>query len=269
MSEQKQVKVVEPEVVEGTTTTSIEKAWSWKNLDGTTVRLGIAAVKKFFCPTATDLEAAAFIAFCRSKRLDPFANEVFLIKYDPRAPARIVVSRDTLIRRAQLSEAGYLGFKSGVIVARANKTLLDEFANLEREILYDENIPEEQRFAIAKKVHALAEKVAKEYPEILELEGAFVPEGYKLVGGWCTVFFKEREPVTAKVMLSEYSKEQASWKTMPATMIVKVAEAHAHRKAAPSYNAALYTHEELGTAPVAEVKEVQVQDLEEVQGDEG
>ncbi|MEM2675761.1 MAG: phage recombination protein Bet [Candidatus Bathyarchaeia archaeon] len=232
------------------------KAWSWRSIDGTLVRVGVATVRKFFCPKATDLEALSFIAFCRSKRLDPFANEVYLVKYSDKDPARIVVSRDTLIRRAQLAEGGYLGFKSGTIVERIDTKLQQHFFELERKVLLDETIPEDTRRALAEHIRKLGEHVVNSFPEVLELEGAFVPSGYRLVGGWCTVYFKDREPVTAKVMLSEYHKQQASWNTMPATMIVKVAEAHAHRKAAPSFNAALYTSEEMGVAAVASVAEI-------------
>lgn len=177
---------------------------------------------------------------------------MYLVKYDDRSPARIVVSRDTLIRRAQLAEGGYLGFKSGVIVERKDPDLEQRFHELERTIMLSDDIPDDTKKKLLEKVIELGNYVTSTYTQLIELEGAFVPSGYKLVGGWCTIYSREKEPVTAKVMLSEYNKNQASWKEMPATMIVKVAEAHAHRKYAPSFNSALYTAEEMtavGAAP--------------------
>ena len=53
--------------------------------------------------------------------------------------------------------------------------------------------------------------------------GAFtVPDFDQLVGGWCEVYRKDRDiPVRVEISLSEFSKGQSTWKTMPATMIRK------------------------------------------------
>jgi hypothetical protein len=52
--------------------------------------------------------------------------------------------------------------------------------------------------------------------------------------------------VVQRVLLSEYNREKASWKVMPATMIQKVAEAQAFRKAFPNALSGLYIPEEMG-----------------------
>ena len=39
-------------------------------------------IKKFLCPNAADPEISIFVRFCVAKRLDPFAKDVYLIKYE-------------------------------------------------------------------------------------------------------------------------------------------------------------------------------------------
>lgn len=77
-------------------------------------------------------------------------------------------------------------------------------------------------------------------------EGAFFLPGEQLVGGWCEVHRRDRKfPVIAKVRLQEYNKGKSTWASMPGTMIQKVAEAQALRKAYPLQAAGLYTPEEM------------------------
>lgn len=57
-----------------------------------------------------------------------------------------------------------------------------------------------------------------------------------------------REPLYAVARFSEYSKGQNLWKTMPALMIAKVAEALALRKAFPNDLSGLYTSDEMDQA---------------------
>jgi phage recombination protein Bet len=52
-------------------------------------------------------------------------------------------------------------------------------------------------------------------------------------------------PFSATVKMSEYSTGQNLWKTMPETMIAKVAEAHALRKAFPQDLSGIYTTDEM------------------------
>lgn len=64
---------------------------------------------------------------------------------------------------------------------------------------------------------------------------------YKIVQGM-------RVPFTAKVYASEYNTGRSSWLKMPITMLSKVAESHALRKAFPSILSGLYTREEMDQA---------------------
>lgn len=82
--------------------------------------------------------------------------------------------------------------------------------------------------------------------QALELEGAFFLPGDTLIGGWAKVYRSDRRfPVVQRVRLQEYNTGKSTWAAKPATMIQKVAEAHAFRKAFPMATAGLYTPEEM------------------------
>lgn len=82
--------------------------------------------------------------------------------------------------------------------------------------------------------------------EIVELEGSFCLPTDKLLGGWCQVFKKDRKmPYVVKLNFDEYNKGQSTWKSMPKTMIRKVAIVQALREAFPEDLGALYTEDEV------------------------
>lgn len=81
--------------------------------------------------------------------------------------------------------------------------------------------------------------------EILELEGSFLLDRDKLVGGWAEVHRNDKKfPIVAKVTLSEYDKKQSTWNEKRTTMIRKVALVQALREAFPTQLGAMYTQEE-------------------------
>lgn len=81
--------------------------------------------------------------------------------------------------------------------------------------------------------------------EILELEGSFLLDSDKLVGGWAEVHRNDKKfPIVAKVTLSEYDKKQSTWNEKRTTMIRKVALVQALREAFPTQLGAMYTQEE-------------------------
>lgn len=79
----------------------------------------------------------------------------------------------------------------------------------------------------------------------VEARGVLFNGGRPTPRGWAEVYRSDRKyPIVAKVSLSEYTKGQATWKEMPATMISKVAKVQALREAFPTKLGALYTAEE-------------------------
>lgn len=63
-------------------------------------------------------------------------------------------------------------------------------------------------------------------------ESPILPEGAKLLGAVCRIWRKDTEhPFEASVRIDEFYKETATWRSMPETMIKKVAEAHCLRRA--------------------------------------
>lgn len=81
--------------------------------------------------------------------------------------------------------------------------------------------------------------------EYKELEGSFVPFGFKIVGGWAKVYRANFDyPVVSRVNLSEYDKGKSTWNSMRGTMISKVAKCQALREAFPNLIGGIYVEEE-------------------------
>lgn len=96
--------------------------------------------------------------------------------------------------------------------------------------------------------------------ELIEVEGAVKLKSDVLIGGWAKVYRKDRErPISVRLSLSEFSKNQATWKDMPLNMIRKTAIVNALREAFPDNVGALYTEEESSVSetlkPVEEVQQ--------------
>ena len=80
----------------------------------------------------------------------------------------------------------------------------------------------------------------------------YMPSREELVGGWCEVYRKDREPERVEVSLDEYVGKKkdgtvnAQWSGKPATMIRKVAVAQCLREAFTSEFQGMYVPEEMG-----------------------
>lgn len=82
--------------------------------------------------------------------------------------------------------------------------------------------------------------------EVVELTGSFMLPSDNLVGGWAKVYKKGiDEPTESKVSVTEYGKGQSTWKSMPATMIRKVALSRAITEAYPDQFSGIYLEEEI------------------------
>lgn len=76
--------------------------------------------------------------------------------------------------------------------------------------------------------------------------GTFYTPGEKIVGGFCKVAIEGWEfPLEHTVAMSEFSRGTATWKSMPAVMIRKVALVQALREAFPDDFEAMYSEEEM------------------------
>ncbi|GAC44539.1 phage recombination protein Bet [Pediococcus acidilactici NGRI 0510Q] len=81
--------------------------------------------------------------------------------------------------------------------------------------------------------------------DIKYTNGAFILKADKILGAWAEVYRKDRsQPVHIEISMEEFSKSQATWKSMPATMIRKTAIVNALREAFPQDLGALYTEDD-------------------------
>ncbi len=159
----------------------------------------------------TPQEVAMFLRTCQAKKLDPLENgEVYLIKYDDKAPAQLVVGCHAYVRRADMFP-DYRGFKAGITVVRRTGNATD--------------VVQKEGCCVYKAL------------------------GEELIGGWCRVF-KQRnggaiDETFVEVSLEEYSSGKSNWTSKPATMIRKVAISQALRAAFPNDYEGLYTDAEM------------------------
>ena len=168
--------------------------------------LSMEMIKQYICPKATDQEAFTFLQLCKAQNLNPFLKEAYLIKYG-NENATIITGKDTFTKRADRLPQ-YDGFKAGIIV-------LVQGAATYR-------------------------------------EGSFILEGETLLGGWAEVYRKDRsQSFRNEVSLNEYARKKSdgslmsNWRTMPATMIRKVALVQSLREAFPDEFGGMYSPEEM------------------------
>jgi phage recombination protein Bet len=89
-------------------------------------------------------------------------------------------------------------------------------------------------------------------------EGSFLMPGEELLGGWFEGHRKNQSvPLLHKVSLKEYSSGRSTWKTLPATMIRKVALCQGLRELFPNMYAGLYDQAEMGQKDEAFEEELQ------------
>ena len=87
------------------------------------VKLTANIVKTFIAKgnkTVTDKELVIFMNLCKYRKLNPFLNEAYLVKFGDEA--QMVVGKEALMRKAEESPR-YKGHKAGIIVAREKEIL--------------------------------------------------------------------------------------------------------------------------------------------------
>jgi len=100
---------------------------------GEKITITFSDVKKLICPLATDQEVAVFLKTCQSLNLNPFADEIFLIKYSERDRAATVIAIDSYLKAGEANpqcdghQAGIiLKDSTGKLEYREGAFLLDE-----------------------------------------------------------------------------------------------------------------------------------------------
>lgn len=88
----------------------------YKDDAGRPVKFTSQDIRERLCPNATDSELALCVELCNRQHLNPFAQEVFLVKYGS-APASIITAYQVFNSRAN-RQPNYGGIDSGVVVLR-------------------------------------------------------------------------------------------------------------------------------------------------------
>lgn len=191
--------------------------------DSGEIKLSIQTIRQYLVNgqgNVTDQEAMMFLGLCKGQKLNPFIKEAYLIKYGDKQPATMVVSKDVFMKRA-IKNPDFEGIESGVIVLNS-------------------------------------------YGEVEYKKGAFyLKDREQLVGAWATVHRKSwKYPISLEVNYDEYvgrktnGEVNSQWAPKPATMIIKVAETQALRKAFVEDLQGMYDESEMNVTVENNVVEV-------------
>jgi len=71
---------------------------------GEQITVSFHDVKTLICPYATDQETAVFLKTCSSLSLNPFANEIYLIKYSENDKAATVIAIESYLKSAESND---------------------------------------------------------------------------------------------------------------------------------------------------------------------
>ena len=155
----------------------------------------------------SDQEIVMFLQMCKYCQLNPFTKECYLIKYDDKAAATMVVSKEAYVKRARQS-SNFIDYKAGVVVFSNG-----EIKEREGTIC----LPNEELIGGWVKVYT------KNNPN----------------GFYHSVLLSEY------IGKNKYGEANNMWKGKPATMIRKVAIAQGLREQFPEMLNGLYTEEEI------------------------
>jgi phage recombination protein Bet len=164
----------------------------------------------------SDSEFNFFMTLCRKMKLNPYAKDCYIIKYNSKngydTPATIVTSKDVIFRRA-MSHPDFDGLENGVIVETENG-------------------------------------------EITERKGGFVAKSETLVGAWAKAYRKSVQyPYYISLSLDEVIQKKADgtvnkmWSTKPAMMSIKVASVRVLREMFTEELQGLYDADEIKQEP--------------------
>ena len=171
-------------------------------------------VKNRICPHATDQEVIVFLKMCQTLNLNPWARDVYMVKYKDDEPASIIVAAEAYFKAAETCES-FDGLEAGVV-------LKDSTGKLE----------------------------FREGSLILEEEEARLVGGWAKVYRkdrarpfYVAVNIKECQKYTREGRPTRF------WREMPATMVRKVALSRALREAFPTRLGGMITEAEYEEIP--------------------
>jgi len=84
----------------------------WK---GEPITITAQDVKNFICPLATNQEIGIFLKMCQSLQLNPFANEIYLIKFSTEEKAASVIAIESYLKAAEVNK-DYDGCEAGIVL---------------------------------------------------------------------------------------------------------------------------------------------------------
>ncbi len=82
---------------------------------GEPITITFQEVKRLICPLATDQEAAIFLKMCQSLNLNPFASEIYLVKYSEKDKAAHIIAIESYSKAAELNPQ-FDGYESGIVL---------------------------------------------------------------------------------------------------------------------------------------------------------
>lgn len=189
--------------------------------DGQDVKLSPSIVAKYIVSggqQVDDKEVFRFMAMCQARKLNPLAGDAYMVAYKDRRTGEV---------------------KANVIVSKdyyvRTATQQPDYDGYEAGVAV---MTQDGRF--------------------IKRDGALVLRNEQLMGGWATVYSKERShPSKSFVSLQEYDQHRSLWKTKPATMIRKVALVQAIREAYPQQFAGVYDKSEMDEPEQAAPQQVE------------
>lgn len=192
------------------------------------MELTLEQVRKYFCSDTRipDGDLVKFIEICKINNLNPFAGDITLITFNNKVG-------DTWQTRGQacITISGYL----------KRATSHPEYRGYQAGIIVND-----------KDGH------------LIEREGDFLHPEENLLGCWCRVFFKSREPLKVSRNKEFYHKgDKCMWTgNREPMMLVKCIVADGLRKAFPDFFSGQYLPEEF-QEPVQPTKKVSIQEFQE------
>ena len=187
-------------------------------------------IKTQIAKDATKPELDLFLMMAYRTRLDPLMKQLYFIKY----------------RNKRASESN--GCRCGWSECTCGKSIFD--------VSYVTSIDGYRTVAHRTNEFAGVDEPLYSYNKNDKLTHCAITV-YKIVGN-------VRCPFTAKVKFAEYNTSKNLWSKMPETMIAKVAEAHALRKAFPQDLSGIYTTDEMDqakreTKPVRKIEKPRIE----------